>query len=212
MKTLIERKYRLIVILTVFCQLLNSFCSRKMNPAISDNSHISSRNDAFAPVRPHPGNQEKKIEAPDIKNKPEDILKSDAETAARMRERFAGDVIATAMKYFGVPHCMGGTTTKCIDCSGLVMKVYAVHGITLPHSAQAQSEIGTVIENRSELVKGDLVFFKNSYKTSKYITHSGIYAGDNMFIHASSGKGVTITSLDDPWWKNKFVFGTRILD
>ena len=30
------------------------------------------------------------------------------------------DIIATARKYIGVPHCMGGTTMKCIDCSGLV--------------------------------------------------------------------------------------------
>jgi len=63
-----------------------------------------------------------------------------------------------------------------------------------------------------ELIKGDLVFFIRSYKTHRFITHSGIYVGNNKFIHASSKKGVIITSLDDPWWNEKFIFGTRVLE
>ncbi len=55
-------------------------------------------------------------------------------------------------------------------------------------------------------------FFIRSYKTHHFITHSGIYVGDNKFIHTSSKNGVTITSLDDPWWNEKFIFGTRIFE
>ncbi|GAO31314.1 cell wall lytic activity [Geofilum rubicundum JCM 15548] len=58
--------------------------------------------------------------------------------------------------------------------------------------------------------RGDLVFFIRSYKTSKYITHSGIYLGNNEFIHASSSQGVTTTSLSNSWWSERFIFGTRI--
>jgi murein DD-endopeptidase / murein LD-carboxypeptidase len=120
-------------------------------------------------------------------------------------------IIETAMEYLNVPHCMGGTTARCLDCSGLVMIVFRDFGIDLPHNAQEQSKYGTIVKDKKDLVKGDLVFFRDSYKTTRFITHSGIYAGDNEFIHTSSGKGVTITSLDDSWWKGKYVFGTRVL-
>ncbi|HLP74530.1 MAG TPA: C40 family peptidase [Bacteroidales bacterium] len=126
--------------------------------------------------------------------------------------RTCGDeIINLAMKYIGLPYCYGGLGKKCIDCSGFVLRVFGEMGISLPHNAQAQSKYGTVVKSRDELVKGDIVFFKNSYKTSNFITHAGIYNGNNMFVHASSGNGVTITSMDDSWWKKKFVFGARVL-
>jgi cell wall-associated NlpC family hydrolase len=121
-------------------------------------------------------------------------------------------ILETAGKYLGVPYCFGGTTMRCFDCSGLLVRVFAEHGINLPHNSQAQSSHGTIIKDKNELVRGDLVFFTGSYNTKNRITHSGIYAGDNKFIHSSTSKGVTVTSLDDPYWKNKFVFGSRLLD
>jgi murein DD-endopeptidase / murein LD-carboxypeptidase len=121
-------------------------------------------------------------------------------------------ILNTAEKYFGIPYCFGGTTTRCLDCSGLLVRVFAEHGIDLPHNSQAQSKQGMIINNKNDLVKGDLVFFTGSYNTKNRITHSGIYAGDNKFIHSSTSKGVTVTSLDDPYWKNKFAFGSRLLE
>jgi cell wall-associated NlpC family hydrolase len=120
------------------------------------------------------------------------------------------DLIRTGRKYIGVPHCMGGTTSRCMDCSGLLVRVFDTHGIKLPHNSEAQARYGEMIFNKDGLRKGDLVFFIRTYRTSHYITHSGIYIGDNQFLHASSSQGVTITSLDNSWWKDKFVFGTRI--
>jgi len=122
----------------------------------------------------------------------------------------ADEIIKTAQKYLGVPHCMGGTTMKCMDCSGLLVTVFAIHGIYLPHNSEEQARYGKIITGKDELIKGDLVFFIRSYKTSDLITHSGIYVGNNEFIHTSSKNGVTITSLDDPWWNQKFIFGTRV--
>jgi cell wall-associated NlpC family hydrolase len=119
-------------------------------------------------------------------------------------------IINVAREYLGVRHSMGGTSYKGIDCSGLLVAVFRRYGIQLPHSAQDQSKYGTKIMKKDQLVRGDLVFFKRSYKTSKYITHVGIYLGDNKFIHASVNYGVTITPLSDKFWKDKFVFGTRI--
>ena len=122
----------------------------------------------------------------------------------------ADEIIKTAQKYLGVPHCMGGTTMKCMDCSGLLLTVFAKNGIHLPHNSEEQARYGKIINRSDKLIKGDLVFFIESYKTHHFITHSGIYVGNNNFIHASSKSGVTITSLNDPWWKEKFIFGTRV--
>jgi len=106
---------------------------------------------------------------------------------------------------------MGGTTMKCMDCSGLLLTVFARLGINLPHNSEEQARYGKIISRMDELKKGDLVFFIKTYETHHFITHSGIYAGNNKFIHASSKNGVIITSINDPWWNQKFIFGTRIL-
>lgn len=120
------------------------------------------------------------------------------------------EFIKTAHKYLGTPHCMGGNTKKCTDCSGFLMAVFAEHHVNLPHNSQEQARYGKMILSKNKLQKGDLVFFTNTYATSSYITHAGIYLGNNTFIHASSSKGVTITSLDNSWWEDKYVFGTRV--
>lgn len=120
-------------------------------------------------------------------------------------------IIGTARQYLGVPHCMGGTSLNCMDCSGLLVRVFVEHGARLPHNSEEQARYGKIIREKADLKKGDLVFFIRSYQTDKFITHSGIYLGSNEFIHASSSKGVTVTSLDNSWWKEKFIFGTRVL-
>ncbi len=120
-------------------------------------------------------------------------------------------LINTAHSYLGVPHCMGGTTRRCMDCSGLLHTSFKTHGIDFPHSSEEQARYGTIISDRKQLRRGDLVFFIRSYNTSKFITHSGIYLGNDQFLHASSSQGVTITALSNSWWSERFIFGTRVL-
>jgi len=122
------------------------------------------------------------------------------------------DIIETARRYIGVPHCMGGMTMKCMDCSGLLVTVFATHGIKLPHSSEEQARYGRIITGMENLKKGDMVFFIRSYRTNQFITHSGIYTGDGKFIHTSSSNGVTVTSLNDPWWSERYLFATRVFD
>ena len=119
-------------------------------------------------------------------------------------------IIKTAEKYIGTPHCMGGTTKKCMDCSGLTSVSFSKHKISLPRNSQEQARYGRLILERNDLKRGDLVFFTKSYSTSAYITHVGIYLGNNRFIHASTSSGVIVTPLDNPWWSQRFVFGTRV--
>ena len=122
------------------------------------------------------------------------------------------DIINTAYEYLGVRHCMGGRTKRCLDCSGLLVAVFDEHGIHLPHNSEEQARFGRILSAREQLREGDLVFFVRSYRTSRFITHSGIYVGDNRFIHTSSSRGVVVTHMNNPFWLNRFVFATRIFD
>ena len=119
-------------------------------------------------------------------------------------------IIRTAEKYMGTPHCMGGTTKKCLDCSGLTYVSFAKNNIEIPRNSQEQARYGHIVLDRNKLRKGDLVFFTKSYNSPDYITHVGIYLGNNRFIHASTSKGVMVTPLNNPWWSERFVFGTRV--
>ena len=123
----------------------------------------------------------------------------------------AAAIIETARGYIGVPHCMGGTTARCMDCSGLIFRVFVTHGITLPHSSEEQARYGRIIPEREMLIPGDLLFFVRTYNTSRLITHSAIFVGEGRFIHTSSSQGVITTPLDDPWWSQRYLFATRIL-
>ena len=124
----------------------------------------------------------------------------------------ANAIIETARGYLGVPHCMGGTTARCMDCSGLIFRVFSTHGITLPHSSEEQARYGRIISEKEMLMPGDLLFFIRTYNTSRLITHTGICIGEGNFIHTSSSRGVIITSMDDTYWSGRYIFGTRILE
>jgi lipoprotein Spr len=190
MKIFFEAKEKLIVLLVGVCLLLITYCSR-----------------SFYPERSFPN-----IESQAEQKKLKDFMDAGTEKVIITSNTSPDEIIKTARQYIGVPHCMGGTTMKCIDCSGLLSAVFARHGIKLPHNSEEQARYGKIITVINELKKGDLVFFIRSYRTNRFITHSGIYMGNNEFIHTSSKVGVTITSLNDPWWSEKYIFGTRIFN
>jgi len=119
-------------------------------------------------------------------------------------------IIKSAENYLGTPHQMGGLTKSGIDCSGLVMMAHKENGISLPHDGNEQARYGKILLSADELMRGDLVFFHSTYNTDKLVTHSGIYLGDNQFIHVSSKKGASVASVKSTYWSEHFLFGTRL--
>ncbi|MBX9449881.1 MAG: C40 family peptidase [Taibaiella sp.] len=67
----------------------------------------------------------------------------------------------------------------------------------MPRTSRDQYSISKKIGSKDELREGDLVFFKIR---SRAISHVGIYLADGKFAHASSSKGVVISSLDQDYW------------
>ena len=116
-------------------------------------------------------------------------------------------IIATAKKYIGVPYVWGGSTPSGFDCSGYVQYVFKAHGISLPRTSKEQYGVGTSV-SKSKLKAGDLVFFNTE---GSGVSHLGIYVGNNQFIHASTSKGVIISSLSNTYWAPRYYGAKRIL-
>ncbi|SEN51494.1 C40 family peptidase [Lihuaxuella thermophila] len=118
-------------------------------------------------------------------------------------------IIATGEKYMGTPYKFGAptTTTKVFDCSSFVKRVFAENGIDLPRTSRQQAEVGQEV-SRSELQKGDLVFFKISSRPG--IGHVGIYAGNGKLLHTWGPGGVRYDDMSDGWLDRGFVKATRV--
>lgn len=100
----------------------------------------------------------------------------------------------------------GGLSRKGIDCSGLVYLTYRQKfGVDMPRSTDQQSEAGREVRKK-QLKAGDLVFFK----TGLFTRHVGIYMNKGKFLHASSSRGVVISSLDDEYWLDTYWKARRI--
>jgi len=110
-------------------------------------------------------------------------------------------------KWSATPYQYGGTTLNGVDCSSLVQSIYrdAFH-IQIPRTTKNQAKIGYKIDKKSSR-EGDLVFFKTGYKAR----HSGVIIRKDKFVHSSATYGVTVSSLNNPYWKDKYWQTRRVL-
>lgn len=121
------------------------------------------------------------------------------------------EVVNYAKQYLKCKYVYGASGPSTFDCSGFTMYVFKHFGISLSHSATAQSKKGTYVA-KEDLQPGDLVFFKD-YQTMDGIGHCGIYVGDGNFIHASSGTGycVKLSTLLTGSYNTRYSTARRII-
>jgi cell wall-associated NlpC family hydrolase len=98
--------------------------------------------------------------------------------------------VQAALTRVGSPYSWGAGGPSAFDCSGLVMWSFQQAGISLPHSSQALASGGQPV-SRDALQPGDVINFYSD------ASHTGIYVGDGMVVHASTyGQPVKVVPLD----------------
>ena len=110
--------------------------------------------------------------------------------------------------YMGTPYKLGGETKTGMDCSGLVVAVYRKYaGFKLPHDTQRLFKLVKRID-KDNLSYGDLVFFSDGWFG---VSHVGIYLGGGKFAHSTQELGVIVSSLDEDYYKKRYVGARRVI-
>lgn len=124
-------------------------------------------------------------------------------------------LLTNAKKYIGRPYRIGSTGPRSFDCSGFTSFVFKTLDITLNRTSRAQYTQGKSVKKESVRV-GDLVFFRSAHSGGG-VGHVGIVSsvesdGSFKFIHSSCHKGVTISTINDPYWSKRYKGARRIMD
>ena len=123
---------------------------------------------------------------------PHNATPEDAATADRLWQVFE--------RYEGTPYRYGGTSANGFDCPGFIATAFdEALGRQLPRTTSQMLASGDVV-GRDQLRAGDLVFFRIKGKDQ----HAGIYMGGDSFIHSSTSIGVTRSSLNGYYWRDRF--------
>lgn len=102
------------------------------------------------------------------------------------------DVVATAYSLLGRSYRRGANGPDSFDCSGFVQYVYKVHGIKVSRSASTQAYDGVAV-SYSNAQPGDILNWGTS---ASHVTHSALYVGGGMMIHAAnSSTGVILSDV-----------------
>ncbi|AQX05974.1 hydrolase Nlp/P60 [Elizabethkingia meningoseptica] len=121
-------------------------------------------------------------------------------------------LLRVAEDYMGTPYRYGGVTKSGMDCSGFITTVYDSQDINLPRRSEDQSHEGKEIHIKN-VIPGDLLFFATS--GGSRVSHVGIVHtiqnGEVNFIHASTSKGVMISSLNEKYWNKAYLSARRVL-
>lgn len=114
-----------------------------------------------------------------------------------------------AAEWIGVPYRAGGDSKRGTDCSGFTCQLYRkVYRAQVPRNTEDLKKESNKVAKRN-LREGDLVFF-SSNRSKKKVAHVGIYLKNGRFIHASTSKGVIVSSLNEDYYTRHWMSGGRI--
>jgi murein DD-endopeptidase / murein LD-carboxypeptidase len=109
--------------------------------------------------------------------------------------------------WYHAPYKYAGRSKSGVDCSDFVsLLLDSVY--TIPFDGSSASMFTrTKPVKKEDLREGDLVFFKIS---GDRISHVGFYLTNNKFVHASVSQGITISDLNEDYYKKYFYSGGRL--
>ena len=147
------------------------------------------------------------------------VNKSVAQTEAEWRkglDQSAEAILKTAQSMLGFPYLWAGMSPKGMDCSGFVRTTLFMHDIIIPRDCSQIYLTGERINDRSQLIPGDLVFFGRYREDgSPRPTHVGFYLGGNRFLHSMGLVQIGSFDPSDPYYDayntGRYLFGDRIL-
>ncbi|HEY9031300.1 MAG TPA: C40 family peptidase [Kangiella sp.] len=117
------------------------------------------------------------------------------------------NIARMAQSMLGKRYRYGGSSPQQgFDCSGLVYFTHTQVGDYVPRTSIDQLQASKAV-TLDELEPGDLLFYRINGKPS----HVGIYIGNKQFVHApSSGKTVSVTSMDNPYFQPRLIRAGRL--
>ncbi len=140
-----------------------------------------------------------------------EFIKVEDESSIPYSKVLGEEIVDYGKHFIGTPYVWGGNDLKLgVDCSGLTQKIFKTFDIDISRVSYMQATDGTRVD-KSELKPGDLIFFDTTGANNGRISHVGIYAGDDQFLHADSTKGVTLSSLSNTYYTRNYVMSNRIL-
>ncbi|CAN5565498.1 hypothetical protein BH23CHL5_BH23CHL5_00850 [soil metagenome] len=118
-------------------------------------------------------------------------------------------IVSYAMQYVGYPYVWATAGPSSFDCSGFTYWVVKnVVGKDIGRGLFTQVGAGRAV-GRSELIPGDFLYFQNTYTAG--LSHSGIYIGNNQFVHAENPTtGVRVSDLNSTYYSTRWYGAVRM--
>jgi cell wall-associated NlpC family hydrolase len=124
------------------------------------------------------------------------------------------NIIAYAKTLIGSPYLYAGNSPTGFDCSGFVNYVFAHFNTKVPRVSKQFESCSKAID-LAKVKPCDIILFAGKDANLAIINHVGIIVNgannDIQFIHASTSKGVVISSLDK-YFKPRVVKVVRVLE
>lgn len=120
-------------------------------------------------------------------------------------------IVDFAMQFQGYPYVWAGNTPSGFDCSGFTQYVVQnTLGIDITHSTELQMSYGSSV-GWGAWQPGDLIYFTGTYEGG-WITHTGVYIGDGLMIHAENeSTGVKISDITSGYYANHYYAAIRLV-
>ena len=133
----------------------------------------------------------------EVKAKPVTVAEPSAPVNANAPANAAGgDIVSIAYSLVGSPYVSGSNGPYGFDCSGFVQYVYSRVGKSVSRSSYTQAYDGVGV-SYSNAQPGDIL----SWGHGGSVTHSALYVGNGLMIHATNpSQGVVVSSVSG--WQN----------
>ena len=140
-----------------------------------------------------------------VQKKPKPVEVARVNSTINVPDNVSGnDIVQIAYKYIGYPYVSGANGPYSFDCSGFVQFVYSQVGKSISRSTSTQILDGVGISYDS-VQPGDILSW--GY-TDGVPTHSALYVGNGMMIHAANPSQGVLLSNVAAWTRGS---GTRVI-